>query len=69
LLRLLVEVVREAAAMLEREDRPKAERQRRPGWAMPLVRSVLEDAREPMTPMEIVKAIRRRFGEPIPHPT
>ena len=68
-LRRLVKIVREAAALPAREDHPKVERQRRPGWAMPLVRSVLEDASEPMTPMEIVSQIRRRFGEPIPHPT
>ncbi|HEU4703695.1 MAG TPA: hypothetical protein VFS37_14530 [Conexibacter sp.] len=62
-------IVREAAAMPERDDRPKLERQRRPGWAMPLVRDTLADAAMPMTAMEIVREIECRHGQPIPHPT
>jgi hypothetical protein len=57
--------VRAAAVLPERDEPPKAQRQRRPGWALPLVREVLEQATEPMTAMEI----ERRFGEPIAHPT
>lgn len=68
-LRQLAEVVRKAAGMPERDEPPKVERPRRPGWAMPMVRSVLEEASAPMTPMEIAREIERRFGEPIPHPT
>lgn len=67
-LRQLASVVREAAAMPERAEDPRVERPRRPGWALPMVRAVLEDASGPMTPMEIAREIRRRF-EPIPHPT
>lgn len=68
-LRQLVEVVRKAVAMPEREERPKVERQRQPGWVVPLVRAVLEEASAPMTAKEIVRAIQRQFGEPIERPT
>lgn len=43
-LRELLKVVQEATALPERDERPKVQRQRRPGWAMPLVREVLREA-------------------------
>lgn len=68
-LRELADVVRAAAKMPERDELPRVERPRRPGWAMPMVRDVLRDAGDSMTAMEIAREIERRFGEPIPHPT
>jgi len=61
-LRELADVVQEAATLPERSAAPRVERHRKPGWAAPLVRAVLEDASEPMTAMETDFLFKRKLA-------
>jgi short subunit dehydrogenase-like uncharacterized protein len=54
------------APLKPRKNRPY---RRRPGWATPLVLSVLREAAEPMTAADVVRAIGARFGTTVALPT